>query len=77
MLGKKKMALRVRHQAEDASGFIADAGDIINRAVGIFRIRCRAAFLGCVTKNNLIIFFQTFQNGIVFGDKLSLAVSNG
>ena len=33
------MILRVRHQPDDGAGVVADAGDVVDRAVGIGRVR--------------------------------------
>jgi hypothetical protein len=51
----------VRHQTEDVAAFVADAGDVFHRAVGIGRRR-RLAFGVDVAQQNLPVFVQPLES---------------
>src|SRR5712692_1605963 len=60
-------ALRVRHQAQDVALAVRDAGDVVERAVGISRKRRHragpAGLRGRVAENDLVIALQLLKRG--------------
>src|SRR5215472_3237205 len=54
----------MRHQAGDVALAVADAGDVVKRAVGIARVIARAIGRG-VAENHLAIFFEFSKRSVV------------
>src|SRR5207244_1389689 len=74
MLRRQDVALRVRHQAEDAAGRIADAGDVALRAVRVDREHAGLAVLIDIAQYDLTRLEQSLQNPFLLADKVALAV---
>jgi len=65
----------VGHEAEDISGFVADAGDIFAGAVGVCDIGCLALGIA-VADEDLVVRVEGGEGGVV-GEVASLAVGDG
>ena len=70
------MALGMGHEPQDAAGFITDAGDVLDGAVGIFRILRRTAGDGAIAKNNLPVVLQPSQNILIWHNKFPLGMGD-
>ena len=68
-------AFGVGHESENIAGFVADAGDVLPRAVGVGRIGDLALRVG-VTKQNLPVDLQAVE-GFVVGEIAAFAVRDG
>ena len=71
------VSLRVRHQAEHATGRVANAGDIVDRTVRVVRklTAGRLPVRSGITHDHLLARGQAFDDGR-FGMKFSFSVSH-
>jgi hypothetical protein len=78
MIGVVQVGLRMGHQAEDPSRFVADPGNGVHGAVWIVRVihLRRPAILIAVLNDHMLICVESFQGGPVFGDELAFAVTD-
>src|SRR3712207_2546980 len=75
VLRRQGVALRVRHQAEDPAGRVADAGHVPLRPARVGRVR-RPVATG-VAQDDLPGLFESSQNPLLAGDEPALAVGDG
>jgi hypothetical protein len=68
-------AIRMRHQSEYVAFAIADAGDVLNRSVGVRRC-LDAPISGRVAQNNLMPIVELAE-GLFIGEIAALAVRDG
>src|SRR5438270_8194593 len=68
MLGRVDVALRVRHEAENEAGGVANPGDVVDAAVGVFTF---------VDEGDLFFGPERGAHVLTDGDELAFAVGDG
>ena len=79
MLCRVDVAFGMRHEAEDATGRIADARHVQRGPVGVFWIRDALRFTGgrLIPQVKLSVRIQLLQHVVRAGDELSFGMSDG
>ena len=77
VVGWVDMSFGVGHKAEDAASGIAEAGNVVRRAVGIYGEVAELAILIDVAKGDLSVVANLLQDGIVGETDFALSVSDG
>lgn len=76
VVGMVDVPFGVGHESEYAAGGIAEAGNVVGGAVGIYGGLAELAVLVNVTKRDLVVVPDLLQNGIVSETDLSLGMSD-
>ena len=76
VVGWVDVSFGVGHETEDAAGRIAETGDVIGGAVGIYGEVAELTVFIDVAKGDLAVVLNLLQNGIVGKADLSLGMGN-